>query len=53
VGYTTLYHFVSPFIAWRKLPAALIADLAKVDPNSEDSQEIGSIILRLDEFCGD
>jgi len=37
----------------KQLPeyTALIADLAKVDPNSEDGQEIGSIILKLDEFC--
>jgi len=37
----------------RKLPeyTALIADLAEVDPNSEDGQDIGSIILKLDEFC--
>jgi len=36
-----------------KLPeyTALTADLAKVDPNSEDGQEIGSIILKLDELC--
>jgi hypothetical protein len=31
--------------------AALIDALANVDPNSEDSQEIGSIVLKLDEFC--
>lgn len=36
-----------------KLPeyTALVADLGDVDPNSEDGQEIGSIILKLDELC--
>jgi hypothetical protein len=36
-----------------KLPeyTALVGGLADVDPNSEDAQEIGSIILKLDEFC--
>jgi hypothetical protein len=36
-----------------KLPeyTALVAGLAQVDPNSADSQEIGSIILKLDELC--
>ena len=37
----------------RKLPeyTALVAGLIDVDPNSQDSQEIGSIILKLDELC--
>jgi len=36
-----------------KLPeyTALIAGLGDGDPNSEDGQEIGSIILKLDELC--
>jgi hypothetical protein len=36
-----------------KLPeyTALVAGLAQVDPNSADGQEIGSIILKLDELC--
>ena len=36
-----------------KLPeyTALVAGLGDVDPNSEDGQEIGSIILKLDEIC--
>jgi hypothetical protein len=36
-----------------KLPeyTALVAGLAQVDPNSADGQEIGSIILKLDEWC--
>ena len=36
-----------------KLPeyTALVAGLGDVDPNSEDGQEIGSIILKLDELC--
>ena len=36
-----------------KLPeyTALVANLAEVDPNSEAGREIGSIILKLDEFC--
>jgi hypothetical protein len=37
----------------RKLPeyTELVGGLADVDPNSEDAQEIGSIILKLNEFC--
>ena len=37
----------------KKLPeyTALVDGLADVDPNSEDGQELGSIILKLDEFC--
>ena len=37
----------------RKLPeyAALVGGLIDVDPNSQDGQEIGSIILKLDELC--
>jgi hypothetical protein len=37
----------------RKLPeyTALVDGLADVDPNTEDAQEIGSIILKLDELC--
>ena len=37
----------------RKLPeyTALVDGLADVDPNSENAQEIGSIILKLDELC--
>jgi hypothetical protein len=37
----------------RELPeyTALVAGLMDVDPNSEDGQEIGSIILKLDGFC--
>ena len=36
-----------------KLPefTALVGGLTDLDPNSEDAQEIGSIILKLDEFC--
>jgi hypothetical protein len=36
-----------------KLPeyTALVDGLKDVDPNSEDAQEVGSIILKLDEFC--
>jgi len=36
-----------------KLPeyTALVNGLKDVDPNSQDAQEIGSIVLRLDEFC--
>ena len=36
-----------------KLPeyTALVAGLMDVDPNSQEGQEIGSIILKLDEFC--
>jgi hypothetical protein len=38
----------------RKLPeyTALVDGLPDVDPNSADGQEIGSIILKLDELCG-
>jgi hypothetical protein len=37
----------------RKMPeyTALVGGLGDVDPNSEDAQEIGSIILKLNEFC--
>jgi hypothetical protein len=37
----------------RKLPeyTALVDDLKDVDPNSQDAQEIGSIILKLDDLC--
>jgi hypothetical protein len=37
----------------RKLPeyTALVGGLMDVDPNSPDGQEIGSIILKLDELC--
>ena len=37
----------------RKLPeyAALVGGLIDVDPNSQDGQEIGSIILKLDKLC--
>ena len=36
-----------------KLPefTALVGGLRDLDPNSEGAQEIGSIILKLDEFC--
>jgi hypothetical protein len=36
-----------------KLPeyTALVDGLMNVDPNSEDGQEVGSIILKLDELC--
>jgi hypothetical protein len=36
-----------------KLPeyTALADGLKDVDPNSQDAQEIGSIILKLDDFC--
>jgi hypothetical protein len=36
-----------------KLPeyTALVDGLADVDPNSRDAQEIGSIILELDQLC--
>jgi hypothetical protein len=36
-----------------KLPeyTALVAGLKNVAPNSQDAQEIGSIILKLDDFC--
>jgi hypothetical protein len=30
---------------------ALVAGLMDVDPNSQEGQEIGSIILKLDQFC--
>jgi hypothetical protein len=38
----------------KKLPeyTALVGDLADADPNSEDGQEIGSIIAKLAELCG-
>ena len=38
-----------------KLPeyTALVAGLTDVDPNSQDGQEIGSIILKLDKLCRD
>jgi hypothetical protein len=37
----------------RKLPeyTEMVGGLGDVDPNSEDAQEIGSIILKLNEFC--
>ena len=37
----------------RKLPeyAALVGGLMDVDPNSQEGQEIGSIILKLDKLC--
>jgi len=37
----------------RKLPeyAALVGGLIDVDPNSQDGQEIDSIILKLDKLC--
>jgi cell division protein FtsL len=36
-----------------KLPefTALVGGLTDLNPNSDDAQEIGSIILKLDEFC--
>ena len=36
-----------------KLPeyTALVGGLGDVDPNSGDAQEIGLIILKLNEFC--
>jgi len=36
-----------------KLPeyTALVGGLNYVDPNSQDAEEIGSIILKLDELC--
>jgi hypothetical protein len=39
----------------KKLPeyAALADGLKDVDPNSQAAQEIGSMILKLDDFCGD
>ena len=38
-----------------KLPeyTALVGGLADVDPNSQDAQKIGSIILKLDKLCRD
>jgi len=33
--------------------AALADELSKLDPNSEESKEIGSILGKLDELCGD
>ena len=45
---------VSKLDEWQgKLPEfnALVGGLTDLDPNSEDAQEIGSIILKLDEFC--
>jgi hypothetical protein len=30
---------------------ALVAGLKGLDPNSQDAQEIGSIILKLDALC--
>lgn len=33
--------------------AALADDLKDMDPNSQDGQEIGSMLDKLDEFCGD
>ena len=32
---------------------ALVSKLKDIDPNSQDGQEIGSIIGRLDDLCGD
>jgi DNA-binding transcriptional MerR regulator len=32
---------------------ALADAMKNIDPNSQDFQEIGSILDRLDEFCGD
>ena len=32
---------------------ALAEELGKLDPNSEESKEIGSILEKLDKFCGD
>ena len=32
---------------------ALAEELSKLDPNSEESKEIGSILEKLDELCGD
>jgi hypothetical protein len=31
---------------------ALASELSKLDPNSQDSREIGSILDKLDELCG-
>jgi hypothetical protein len=33
--------------------SALVSALKDIDPNSQDGQEIGSIIGRLDDLCGD
>jgi hypothetical protein len=32
---------------------ALAGELSKLDPNSQDSREIGSILDKLDELCGE
>ncbi|MFY9835437.1 MAG: hypothetical protein WAK55_03025 [Xanthobacteraceae bacterium] len=32
---------------------ALADELSKLDPNSQDSREIGSILDKLDELCGE
>jgi type I site-specific restriction endonuclease len=32
---------------------ALAEELSKLDPNSEESREIGTILNKLDELCGD
>jgi hypothetical protein len=32
---------------------ALVGGLKDIDPNSQDGQEIGSILQELDKFCGD
>ena len=32
---------------------ALVSNLKDIDPNSQDAQEIGSILDRLDDLCGD
>jgi ABC-type transporter Mla subunit MlaD len=32
---------------------ALADELNKLDPNSEEAREIGSILAKLDELCGD
>jgi hypothetical protein len=31
----------------------LADELSKLDPNSQDSREIGSILNKLDELCGE
>src|SRR5215831_5148528 len=31
---------------------ALVSNLKDIDPNSQDAQEIGSILGRLDDLCG-
>jgi len=33
--------------------SALVDSLKDVDPNSQDGRDIGSILDKLDEFCGD